>query len=95
MEVHHEVAVAGTGLPGSSEVARAQWIEVTRLQNPASLAEAREKIETWRKDYNQVRPHSALGYQTPEGFAARGAALRSPTAPCEPPFASLPDEVVM
>ena len=49
-----------------------------------SLAEAREKIETWRKDYNQVRPHSALGYQTPEEFAARGAALRSPTAPYEP-----------
>jgi putative transposase len=49
-----------------------------------SLAEAREKIESWRKDYNQVRPHSALGYQTPEEFAARGAALRSPPAPYEP-----------
>jgi putative transposase len=49
-----------------------------------SLAEAREKIETWRRDYNQVRPHSALGYQTPEAFAARGAALRSPSAPYEP-----------
>jgi putative transposase len=35
-----------------------------------SLAEAREKIEAWRRDYNQVRPHSALGYQTPEEFAA-------------------------
>ena len=25
-----------------------------------SLAEAREKIEVWRRDYHQVRPHSAL-----------------------------------
>jgi len=48
-----------------------------------TLQEVREKIEAWRRDYNQARPHSALGYQTPEEFAARGAALRSPTAPFE------------
>jgi putative transposase len=29
------------------------------------LADAREKIELWRKDYNEVRPHSSLGYLTP------------------------------
>ena len=48
-----------------------------------SLGEARETIEAWRRDYNEVRPHSALGNQTPQEFTARGAALRSPTAPCE------------
>ena len=31
-----------------------------------SLADARQIIEAWRIDYNQTRPHSALGYQTPE-----------------------------
>jgi putative transposase len=31
-----------------------------------SLADAQVLIETWRLDYNQLRPHSALGYQTPE-----------------------------
>jgi putative transposase len=47
-----------------------------------SLAEAREKIEAWRRDYNQVRPHSTLGYQTPEEFAARAAAPEaSPPTP--------------
>ena len=47
-----------------------------------SLEEARMKIEAWRKDYNQVRPHSALGYQTPEEFAARAAARgASPPTP--------------
>jgi putative transposase len=35
-----------------------------------SLAEAREIIGAWRADYNQRRPHSALGYQTPAEFAA-------------------------
>jgi len=34
------------------------------------LREARELIEAWRVDYNTVRPHSSLGYQTPDEFAA-------------------------
>jgi putative transposase len=37
------------------------------------LAEARETIEAWRQDYNQSRPHSALGYRTPEEFAKMAA----------------------
>lgn len=35
-----------------------------------SLADASEKIEEWRIDYNQVRPHSSLGHRAPEEFAA-------------------------
>jgi len=30
-----------------------------------TLGEAKVLIEQWRKEYNQVRPHSALGYQPP------------------------------
>jgi putative transposase len=30
-----------------------------------SLAEARQIIGAWRADYNQRRPHSALGYRPP------------------------------
>jgi putative transposase len=48
-----------------------------------SLGEARETIEGWRRDYNEVRPHGALGNRTPQEFTACGAALRSPTAPFE------------
>jgi putative transposase len=33
------------------------------------LRHARKVIEDWRVDYNTVRPHSSLGYQTPEEFA--------------------------
>jgi putative transposase len=43
-----------------------------------TLQEAREKIARWRRDYNQVRPHSALGYQTPEEFTAAAARGASP-----------------
>ena len=34
-----------------------------------SLLEARVLVEDWRIEYNTVRPHSALGYRTPAGFA--------------------------
>ena len=30
-----------------------------------SLDDARLKCEAWRRDYNEVRPHSAIGNQTP------------------------------
>lgn len=56
-----------------------------------TLQEAREKIEAWRRDYNRVRPHSALGYQTPEEFAARVAARGA----CPPtPLALLSKELI-
>ena len=35
-----------------------------------SLEDARRIIEAWREDYNGVRPHSSLGYLTPEEYAA-------------------------
>ncbi|WP_410174017.1 IS3 family transposase [Microbulbifer thermotolerans] len=34
------------------------------------LVHARELISPWRQDYNEQRPHSSLGYQTPAEFAA-------------------------
>ena len=33
-----------------------------------SLPEARHTVEAWRQDYNAERPHSALGYRSPEEF---------------------------
>jgi putative transposase len=51
-----------------------------------NLADARRKIESWRKEYNAERPHSSLGYLTPEEFAGRVAStsLSSVTAPGAP-----------
>lgn len=33
-----------------------------------SRPEAKAVIETWRSHYNEVRPHSSLGYKTPNAF---------------------------
>jgi len=50
----------------------------------STLAEARNLMEVWRHDYNNVRPHSSLNYRTP---AAASAGLRqtlavAPPGPC-------------
>jgi putative transposase len=42
----------------------------------ADLQEARTKIGVWRIDYNEVRPHSALGNRTPTEYA-QGESLPS------------------
>ncbi|MDH3468871.1 MAG: transposase, partial [Gammaproteobacteria bacterium] len=36
-----------------------------------SLEDARAKISRWREEYNRERPHSMLGYLTPEEYAAQ------------------------
>ena len=40
-----------------------------------SVRHAREIIETWRQDYNEVRPHSSLKGRTPKEFADSMAGL--------------------
>ena len=34
-----------------------------------SLEDARDKVERWRKEYNEFRPHSALTYLKPAEYA--------------------------
>jgi len=40
-----------------------------------TLAEAKILIEQWRKEYNEVRPHSALGYRPPAPEVIMSATL--------------------
>ena len=42
-----------------------------------TLEEAKVLIEQWRREYNQVRPHSALGYQPPAPEATLATAMAS------------------
>jgi transposase InsO family protein len=41
-----------------------------------SLTEAQQIVETWRQEYNESRPHRALGERTPNEFANEIAASR-------------------
>jgi putative transposase len=45
--------------------------ELLSVELFSCLAEARVLIEDWRQDYNQHRPHSALGMMAPARFAVR------------------------
>ena len=49
---------------------RDEFLNVSWFRN---LFEARHQAKAWRKDYNEVRPHSSLGYRSPEQFAAWAA----------------------
>jgi putative transposase len=42
-----------------------------------SLSDARRKIETWRQDYNEQRPHSSLNYLPPAEFARKQLEMRA------------------
>jgi putative transposase len=54
-----------------SECLNAHWF--------MSLADAREKLEDWRRHYNEDRPHSAIGYNVPIALHyPRDAASPSP-----------------
>ena len=53
------------------ECLNANWLE--------NLNDARRKIESWRKEYNQQRPHGSLAYRTPEEFATQWSPSPSST----------------
>lgn len=47
-----------------------------------NLLEAQVMVEEWRRQYNEERPHSSLGYQTPREFGRQfNAKLRVATLP--------------
>ena len=54
--------------------------ECLSLEWFCARAEAKVIIESWRRHYNEVRPHSSLGYLTPNEFAAQSATAASPDA---------------
>lgn len=41
-----------------------------------SMADAKDRIEEWRADYNGERPHTALGNLTPSEFATQAHQTR-------------------
>ena len=44
-----------------------------------SLADAREKLERWRRDYNECRPHSSLSGLSPMEYLRQAANKRNQT----------------
>jgi putative transposase len=56
-----------------------------------TLTEARVVIEDFRNRYNQKRPHSRLGYQSPARYAASLYPSLAPVRPAEPGLPSARD----
>ncbi len=55
--------------------------ECLNVRQFASITAAQTKIEAWRIDYNQRRPHSSLGPLTPNQFAEQRQPHGSPKGP--------------
>ena len=60
--------------------------ELLNAEEFGSLLEAQVLAKEWKREYNHVRPHSALGYRTPAEYGAMApradsAALRRPEEP--------------
>ena len=70
--------------PTRARVCKHEWTE--EFDN---LDAARKLTKAWRQDYNQFRPHSSLGYLTPNEFAARETSAEArqkgaaPVPPCD------------
>lgn len=59
----------------------------SRLQDEfENLKAARQLTAAWKREYNDQRPHSSLGYVTPAAFAARRTASAPGKAPPFPPL---------
>jgi putative transposase len=66
--IHHSAGTTDAERPRESfngrmrdECLNASWFR--------NLADARTKISNWHREYNSERPHSSLGYRTPNEFA--------------------------
>lgn len=55
---------------------RDEFLNVSWFRN---LFDARRQANLWRRDYNEVRPHSSLGYRTPQAFAESWNSVTSPS----------------
>ena len=54
--------------------------ECLNVNEFASLDAARQRIEAWRIDYNEHRPHSSLGHLTPSEFLNAGQKRKNEAA---------------
>lgn len=66
---------------------RDELLNETMFQN---MPHARALVRAWAADYNEERPHSALGYETPKAFAERLTTATGTSAARDESSAPLP-----
>jgi hypothetical protein len=64
--MHHVIQLRSTREISTTD-SLSRWLQ----HPPASWDDAQEKIEAWRIDYNDHRPHSSLGHLIPNEFAQK------------------------
>ena len=71
--IEHSFAPVGrpTGNAVAERLIQTLKVELIWTRDWASLAELQGELETWRREYNEARPHQALDWQTPAERRAR------------------------
>jgi putative transposase len=64
--------------------------ECLNVETFFDLDDVREKLSRWQRDYNQVRPHSALRDRAPEEFVRDWRASSAPSLRTAGPANNLP-----
>jgi len=62
--------IQNAGVESSHGRLREECLNVSWFQN---LFDARWKIAVWRKEFNEERPHSSLGYRTAKRICSAGS----------------------
>ena len=68
-----EVGAINQKLSTGAKIARL-FLNKSMLPFELDIEDAKDKIETWRKEYNSERPHSSIGNIPPEEFYQKAVA---------------------
>ena len=71
--------------------------ELLAIEEFENLSSARRLTAMWKREYNEQRPHSSLGYVPPAEFSARwgSASVRPPASLQQPPSVSQTTQPVL
>ena len=74
----HRMALTLPGVIADLEALQDRLRDRDAAQAPETLADAAEKLEAWRRYYNEDRPHGAIRHKVPISLTKHGGITSPP-----------------